>query len=410
MAKIAAVLLVAGATSTQATHLPRHAPPLPPPPLPQRSIVDRGSFEGFALGHADLCDQRSNRSYHCLQGAGQNQSGPPHPTVVGHPEPVRSGNHSLRSGPFTFGQGYRVEVIPVNRSEPSAGDVMEGFGVPSFYGFSVFLPSNYSADALDSPDRIFQWHGDASLPGARGGGGGGKAYRCNVNPVLTFEVLGPQVTLVQKMQRRGFHSPPLANGSRAVPLFSGPGSPCGPTDPAPGCTAQDGVCAPHAVLDQFLHGWYSNTSCTVLGELAAWCGGWTDVVVRAVWQYNDTDTSRNSHGATAPPPRGPSDGQLDVWINGSKAFSRGGINCFNDFGAPFAKFGVYKYPWKTARSPSSPHGARVGPVKSRVAWHDEVYECRGGEADGCSYEAVEAKPVLHSRKDGPVPVLPVCAT
>ena len=46
---------------------------------------------------------------------------------------------------------------------------------------------------------------------------------------------------------------------------------------------------------------------------------------------------------------------------------------------------------------------------------DEVYECRGGQGEGqgpggCSYEAVEAKPVIHARHDGPVPVLPICAT
>ena len=357
-----------------------------------RSFIGRGSFENFALGHADLCDVRSNRSYHCLKGASQSQSGPPSSTVVTHPEPVRSGNHSLRSGPFSFSQGYRVEVIPVNTSETSAGNAVEGgFGVPAFYGFSVYLPYNYSADEHDSPDRIFQWHGNAHLAN-------GTAYRCHVNPVLTFEVLGSHMTLVQKMQTRGFHSPLLDSGSHAVPLFTGAGSPCG-SDTAPGCTAQDGRCVPDAVLDQFLHGWYSNTSCSVLGELAAWRGGWTDVVVRAVWQYNDSHVTPLS-----------SDGQLDVWINGSKAFSRSGSNAFNDLTVPFAKFGVYKYPWKTRPSPSSPHGARVGPVKSRVVWHDEVYECRGGEAEGCSYEAVEAKPVLHARLDGPVPSLPVCAT
>ena len=212
--------------------------------------------------------------------------------------------------------------------------------------------------------------------------------------MLTFEVLGPYVTLVQKMGKRGYHSPAV-NGTLAVPLFNGPGSPCGSSS-APGCTAQDGRCAPHAVLDQFLHGWYSSTGCTVLGELAAWRNGWTDVVVRAVWNYNDSHV----------PPL-PSDGQLDVWINGSKVFSRSGSNCYNDFGAPFSKFGIYKYPWKTNKSPSSPHGARVGPVKSRMLWHDEVYECKG---EGCSYEAVQAKPVAHPRQDGPVPSLPTCAT
>eukprot|EP00937_MAST-01D_sp_MAST-1D-sp2_P000515 g515.t1 len=322
-------------------------------------------------------------------GKDVHQTGPPISVVVGPPEPVRSGKRSLRSGPFNFSQGYRVEVIPANRSEASVGDVIEGFGVPAFYGFSVFLPANYSADDPASPDRIFQWHGDSH-------DGRGAAYRCSVNPVLTFEVLGSRMTLVQKMQRRGFHSP-AANGSRAVPVFVGPGSPCGPADPvASGCTAQDGRCSPGARLDQFLHGWYSNTSCSVVGELAAWRNGWTDVVVRVVWQYKDSHV-----------PPASSDGQLDVWVNGSKVVSRGGSNCFNDFGAPFAKFGVYKYPWKTRPSPSSPRGARVGPVKSRVVWHDEVYECRG---EGCSYEAVEAKPVIHQRRDGPVPVLPACTT
>ena len=358
-----------------------------------REFIGRGSFEDFALGDTDLCDTRNNRSYHCLRGADRDQSGPPRSVVVGPPEPVRSGVRSLRSGPFNFSQGYRVEVVPANRSEPSTGNVIEGFGVPTFYGFSVFLPGNYSADELDSPDRIFQWHGDSHGPD-------GKAYRCSVNPVLTFEVLGPHVTLVQKMQRRGFHSP-LVNGSRAVPLFVGGGSPCGSTDPAsaPGCTAWDGRCAPGAVLDQFLHGWYTNTSCTVLGELADWRNGWTDVVVRAVWQYKDSHVPARAQ-----------DGQLDVWINGSKVFSANGSNCYNDFGAPFAKFGVYKYPWKTRPSPSSPRGARVGNVKSRMVWHDEVYECRGGEAEGCSYEAVEAKPRIHQRIDGPLPNLPTCAT
>ena len=353
-----------------------------------QQLIDRGSFETFALGSADLCDKEGSRNYHCVMGADKDQSGPSSSTVVGAPEPVRSGRHSLRSGPFSFDQGYRVEVIPANRSDESEGDVAEGFGVPVWYGFSVFLPANYSADEIESPDRIFQWHGDAHDPNTR------EPYRCLLNPVLTFEVLGPYVTLVQKMGKRGYHSPPV-NGTLAVPLFTGPGSPCGSSS-APGCTAQDGRCAPHAVLDQFLHGWYSSTGCTVLGELAAWRNGWTDVVLRAVWNYND------SHA----PPR-PSDGQLDVWINGSKVFSRSGSNCYNDFGAPFSKFGIYKYPWKTNKSPSSPHGARVGPVKSRMLWHDEVYECKG---EGCSYEAVQAKPVAHPRQDGPLPSLPTCAT
>ena len=106
-----------------------------------------------------------------------------------------------------------------------------------------------------------------------------------------------------------------------------------------------------------------------------------------------------------------------MWINGSKRFSRGGANCFNDYRSPFAKFGIYKYPWKTQKSPSSPHGARVGPVKSRLAWHDEVYECKEGKEGHedssplqCGYEAVEPKPELHTRNDGPVPILPQCAT
>ena len=108
----------------------------------------------------------------------------------------------------------------------------------------------------------------------------------------------------------------------------------------------------------------------------------------------------------------PSDGQLDVWLNGTKVFSRTGSNCFNDFGAPFVKFGIYKYPWKTRPSPSSPGGARVGPVKSRVVWHDEVYECREGRGAGesCGYDVVQAKPVIHQRRDGPLPNLPTCAT
>jgi len=365
----------------------------------------RGSFEIFGLGSAALCDTEGSASYHCIRGFdAHSQSGPPTSTVVTFPEPVRSGQHSLRSGPFNYTEGYRVEVIPANNSEPSEEYVIEGFGVPVWYGFSVFLPSNYSADEISSPDRIFQWHGDSKDEH-------GNAYRCNLNPVLTFEALGPYMTLVQKIESTGYHSPPppppghaentgTGTGSRAVPLFEGEGSPCGPDPPPGSCTAQDGRCAAGATLDQFLHGWYSNTSCTVLGDLSLWRNGWTDVVVRVVWNYNDSQV----------PPL-PSDGQLDVWINGSKRFSRGGANCFNDYGAPFAKFGIYKYPWKTKPSPSSPHGARVGPVQSRLAWHDEVYECRGDNSDHvCGYEAVEAQPVLHKRVDGPVPVLPQCAT
>jgi hypothetical protein len=371
-------------------------------------LDDRGSFENFALGRGELCasgrGQPSRRNYRCLKGSDHGQTGLTGSTVVAYPEPVRSGKHSLRSGPFNFSQGYRVEVIPVNRSEPSEGDVIEGFGgPPAWYGFSVFLPTNYSADELSSPDRIFQWHGDSRLPS-------GEQYRCNVNPVLTFEVLGPYVTLVQKMQTRGYHSPrpaPPPNGSAApfaVPLFHGGAGalPCGPNPPPGSCTCHDGRCAAKGRLDQFLHGWYSNTSCSVLGPLDAWRGGWTDVVVRAVWNYNET-----SH---APQQRLTSDGQLDVWLNGTRVFSRSGSNCFNDFGAPFAKFGIYKYPWKTTPSPSSPGGARVGPVKSRVAWHDEVYECREAEGGGCGYDAVQAKPVVHQRVDDPLPNLPTCST
>ena len=230
-----------------------------------RQLIDRGSFENFALGSDELCDPKGHNNYQCLRGVDKLQSGVPSSTVVAAPEPVRSGKRSLRSGPFNYTQGYRVEVIPSNRSDTSGGDVSEGFGVPAFYGFSVFLPLNYSADDLDVPDRVFQWHGDHRLSN-------GDAYRCCLNPVLTFEVLGGAMTLVQKMERRGYHTL-QANGTRAVPLFTGTGSPCGTRD-APGCTAMDGRCAPKATLDQFLHGWYSNTSCSVLGTLAAWRGGW----------------------------------------------------------------------------------------------------------------------------------------
>lgn len=350
-------------------------------------------FESFALGSTALCDKNAHGNYHCIKGANKGQHGVPSSTVVSRPEPVRSGEHSLRSGPFTYEEGYRVEVVPKNTSEPSERDVIEGFGVVAWYGFSVFLPSNYSADVLTSADRIFQWHGDSRDRN-------GSAYRCSLNPVLTFEVLGDKMTLVQKMNNMGYNSPRNASGSRAVPIFSGAGSPCGPQPPPGSCNTQGGRCKPGGTLDQFLHGWYSDTSCAVLGDLTRWRNGWTDVVVRAVWNYNDSSV----------PPL-PSDGQLSVWINGSKAYDRNGSNCYNDFGAPFAKFGVYKYPWKTKPSPSSPHGARVGPnVKSRLAYHDEVYECREGLSEACSYEAVQAKPVLHRRVDGPVTVLPTCAT
>ena len=84
-------------------------------------------FESYALGS----DTR------CLRGMDKGQDGAPFPTVVSAPEPVRSGKHSLRSGPFTYEEGYRVEVIPKNKSEHSEGAIIEGFGVPAWYGFSV---------------------------------------------------------------------------------------------------------------------------------------------------------------------------------------------------------------------------------------------------------------------------------
>lgn len=178
----------------------------------------------FFLGHGELCasgrDEGSLRNYCCLEGAVHGQSAPPSSMVVGRPEPIRSGKHSLRSRTFDFSEGYRVEVIePIRASE---GDMIEGFGVPAWYGSSVFLPASYSADELSSPDRVFQWHGDSRLPS-------GESYRCNLNPVLTFEVLGLYVALIQKMQRRGYHSPRPAEPSGssvpgfAVPLFRGGG-------------------------------------------------------------------------------------------------------------------------------------------------------------------------------------------
>jgi hypothetical protein len=93
-------------------------------------------FESYHLGSTGLCDKSRYDNYHCIRGADQGQRGPPSPpTVVQAPEPVRSGKHSLRSGPFTFEEGYRVEVIPKNSSEASEGYVVEGFGVPAWYGF-----------------------------------------------------------------------------------------------------------------------------------------------------------------------------------------------------------------------------------------------------------------------------------
>ena len=109
---VAVILVSASAVAPSELHRPRQ-------------VIGRGSFEGFALGHTDLCNTRSNRSYHCLRGADRGQSGPPSSIVVGPPEPIRSGKRSLRSGPFNFSQGYRVEVIPANLSEPSEGDVIE---------------------------------------------------------------------------------------------------------------------------------------------------------------------------------------------------------------------------------------------------------------------------------------------
>ena len=87
-------------------------------------------FESYALGSDTLCDHHTNYNYRCLRGMDKGQDGAPFPTVVSAPEPVRSGKHSLRSGPFTYEEGYRVEVIPKNKSEHSEGAIIEGFGVP----------------------------------------------------------------------------------------------------------------------------------------------------------------------------------------------------------------------------------------------------------------------------------------
>ena len=81
--------------------------------------------------------------------------------------------------------------------------------------------------------------------------------------------------------------------------------------------------------------------------------------VTQIWQERfrlRVQSSFSSLASHAPQQRLTSDGQLDVWLNGTRVFSRSGSNCFNDFGAPFAKFGIYKYPWKTKPSPSSPGG------------------------------------------------------
>eukprot|EP01043_Picozoa_sp_COSAG02_P091580 COSAG02_NODE_28288_length_592_cov_0.979716_1_plen_170_part_01 len=119
-AVVAALLAPVGRAAAESPHAA--AAPTSPPVL----LDDRGSFENFALGRGELCANDigdSLRNYRCLKGADHNQSGPASSTVVGRPEPVRSGKHSLRSGPFNFSEGYRVEVIPRNRSEPSAGDM-----------------------------------------------------------------------------------------------------------------------------------------------------------------------------------------------------------------------------------------------------------------------------------------------
>ena len=77
--------------------------------IAEAGAVHGDGFESYALGSDTLCDHHTNYNYRCLRGMDKGQDGAPFPTVVSAPEPVRSGKHSLRSGPFTYEEGYRVE-------------------------------------------------------------------------------------------------------------------------------------------------------------------------------------------------------------------------------------------------------------------------------------------------------------
>jgi hypothetical protein len=70
---------------------------------------------------------------------------------------------------------------------------------------------------------------------------------------------------------------------------------------------------------------------------------WTDWVFRVRWSYR-------------------SDGQLQVWKNGQMVLNRNGPNAYNDKVMPYFKVGIYKSPWRT----------KVGDVKERTVYHDEV--------------------------------------
>ena len=81
-------------------------------------------------------------------------------------------------------------------------------------------------------------------------------------------------------------------------------------------------------------------------------GKWTDWVVSVKWSFND-------------------DGRIEIWKHGEKIVDRTGPNAYNDVrGAPYFKFGVYKWAWR-----KEPY--RRSTAVRRVLYFDDVWMVTG---------------------------------
>jgi hypothetical protein len=95
------------------------------------------------------------------------------------------------------------------------------------------------------------------------------------------------------------------------------------------------------------------------GDILADRGKWVDWVFHVLWSTGDA-------------------GRIEVWKNGEQIVRNTGINCVPADTAPYFKFGIYKWPWKTDEPES---------VVTRREVHFDEIRIAGG---GGSYEMVNS--------------------
>ncbi|MEE2677524.1 MAG: polysaccharide lyase [Myxococcota bacterium] len=238
--------------------------------------------DGFESGVIDL-EAWNPQVYDVVEGA----------TLVSAPSgaPVRNGQYALRIKlePTDLDPSgkSRSELRP--RSRPDELAYRAGFGVPHVYTFSLFLPSDWQADA---PEIVAQWHGKPDENAA------GEAIEPLRSPPLAL-----RTTYLEQ--------PPLSGNF--VPAWNVVAH----WDASPQ-TAEDGSSV-HLV--------------TLLPPTDASpdLGQWVDWRFEVTWDWN---------------PEG--SGSVRVIKNGQPIAHYAGPNAFRDDQGPNSKIGLYKWTWPTS--------------------------------------------------------------